>query len=69
VHPWGGGEDVGLPGSTEGGLPDVETLTLDQARPGDAYHGAWAQLGLEPAPSPEHDSGPDVSGWREQMGS
>ena len=68
MHPWGGGEDGGLPGTTEGGLPDIEDLTGGSPEPGEAYRAARQQLGLEAAPQHHHDDGPDVSGWRERMG-
>ena len=40
VHPWGSGENGGLPGSAEGGLPDISDLTGPLTDPGEAYHGS-----------------------------
>ena len=70
VHPWGGDEDGGRPGSAEGGLPDIGDLTITTGRdPREAYDAARAQLGLEPHQRRDDRDGlPDVSGWRDELG-
>jgi hypothetical protein len=59
-QPWGGPE--------EGGLPPIEDLTGTTGRgPAEAFGAMRDELGLEQSQH-HHDGGPDVSGWRDELG-